>query len=480
MGETLVDRVAEIITRYNMIAPGSRVGVAVSGGADSIVLVRILVRLAPRLRVELVVLHLNHQLRGAESDGDEEFVRALADSLGLPYIVERTQLRPGNLEQVARLARRDFFARARAAQGLDRVALGHTRTDQAETVLFRFLRGSGTAGLAGMRFMTPDGLIRPLLTTSRTEVREWAITERTPWREDSTNGDLRFARNRLRNETIPALAEAFNPNLEGVLAGMADVAQAEEEYWNRSITTIYNRITKRTQLGSFLQIADFDQLHLAERRRLIRHCLAVIRGDLRSIDASHVDAILRVCASSHGHDRVIVPGVDALRSFGTLLLMAPGRLNSDQRHYRVDLEIGVFHELPYGLGSIRINRGNSDEFCANFNSEQYPSIETAILSGGALSGEKSGWSLYVRNWEPGDELQRVGHNGRDKLKVLFQEFRVLLWERRHWPVVVCGEDIIWARRFGCAAGFDAASGCRDALRLTYLEASDIPRFPVSE
>jgi tRNA(Ile)-lysidine synthetase-like protein len=177
---------------------------------------------------------------------------------------------------------------------------------------------------------------------------------------------------------------------------------------------------------------------------------------------------------------VIVPGVDALRSFGTLLLMAPGRFNRDQRHYRVDLEIGVFHELPYGLGSIRINRENSDEFCANFNSEQYPSIETAILSGGALSGEKSGWSLYVRNWEPGDELQRVGHNGRDKLKVLFQEFRVLLWERRHWPVVVCGEDIIWARRFGCAAGFDAASGCRDALRLTYLEVSDIPRFPVSE
>ncbi len=163
--------------------------------------------------------------------------------------------------------------------------------------------------------MTSAGLIRPLLSVSREEVREWAITERIPWREDSSNQDLKFARNRLRNEAIPALAESFNPNLEGVLAGTANVAQAEEDYWDREISTIYGQISKRTQLGSFLQIAELGALHPAVQRRVIRRALVEIRGDLRSIDLHHVDGILDICASAHGHDRVIVPGVDALAFF---------------------------------------------------------------------------------------------------------------------------------------------------------------------
>ena len=462
---------AEIITRYSMTTPGSRIGVAVSGGADSVVLLHILYRLAPVLQAGLVVLHLNHQLRGTESDGDENFVRGLADSLGLPCFAERTQLGSGNLEQEAREARRRFFAKARRDHELARIALGHTRSDQAETVLFRFLRGSGTAGLAGMRFVTEEGLIRPLLEISRNEVRDWAITERIGWREDSTNADPKFARNKLRNEAIPVLTAGFNSNLEGVLAGTAAVAQAEEEYWAYEITTIYERISKRTQLGSFLQIPDLEGLPLAVRRRLIRRMLVDVRGDLRGIDLQHVDAVLGVCSSSHGHDRVIVPGVDVLRSFKTVLFTAPGKLNSEKRHYTLDLKVGEINELPYGLGSIGLCFVNSGaQFCANFKSEEYFPTEIADLDRDALGGGEPVRPLRVRNWEPGDELRRSGHRVPEKLKSLFQEYRVLLWERRHWPVVVCGEDIVWVRRFGCAAEFQAADSSRDRIRLTYREA----------
>ncbi|MDQ2773533.1 MAG: tRNA lysidine(34) synthetase TilS [Acidobacteriota bacterium] len=471
MGETLVERVEEIITRYNMIPPGARLGVAVSGGADSVVLLHILHRFAAQRQIEITVLHLNHQLRGTESDGDEEFVRVLADSLGLPCVTERTDLGAGNLEQVARDARREFFSRMQRELGLERVALGHTRSDQAETVLFRFLRGSGTAGLAGMRFVTAEGLIRPLLAESREEVRQWAITERIPWREDSSNENLKFARNRLRNEAIPSLAESFNPNLEGVLAGTADVAQAEEEYWDREISTVYGRISKRTQLGSFLQISDLHALHPAVLRRLIRRAIAEIRGDLRSIDLQHVDGIRAICASAHGHDRVIVPGVDALRSFGTLLLTIPGRLNSEKRQYRVNLELGTVHELPYRSGVICIDSVKSvAQFCANFKDERHFPLETAEIDGNALVGGELLRPLYVRNWEPGDDLQRPGHHGPQKLKSLFQEYKVLLWERRRWPVVVCGEEIVWVRRFGCAAKFQATADSPNRIQLRYREA----------
>src|SRR5689334_594161 len=144
---TIPERAAEIIIRYNMLPASGRVGVAVSGGADSVALLHIL----RGLRCDLIVLHVNHHLRGEESDGDEAFVRELTQSLGLPILIEHAIPTPGNLEEEARRARRAFFLRCREELALARIALGHTRSDQAETVLFRLLRGSGLTGLAGIR-----------------------------------------------------------------------------------------------------------------------------------------------------------------------------------------------------------------------------------------------------------------------------------------------------------------------------------------
>ncbi len=462
LADNLVDRVGKIIPRYSMLSPGDRVGVAVSGGADSVALLHIL----HRLQINLLILHVNHQLRGSESEGDEAFVRALAGSLGIQVVVEQGPISQGNLEQEARLARRDFFRRCMAAHNLKRVALGHTRSDQAETVLFRLLRGSGLAGLAGMRMVTGEGLIRPLLTTGRGEVRAWALAEGIEWREDSSNMDLAFARNRLRNEAMPALARSFNPNLEGVLARTAELAQDEEDFWFQHVEAIYPKITKRTQLGSFLQISSFEAVHLAVRRRLIRRALVDIRGDLRGIDMEHVDAILSVCSSAHGHDRVIVPGVDALRSFDTLLLARPGELSARTRHYRLALKFDEECELPFQAGFISVSPMPPEgRNCGNFKKEQEFSGEVADLDVEALAA--SGLPLHVRNWEPGDEIRRCGHKGAEKVKSLFQEHRIVLWERRHWPVVVAGDEIVWIRRFGAAARFSASGEVRERIRLVY-------------
>ncbi len=360
-----------------------------------------------------------------------------------------------------------------AERGLKQVALGHTRSDQAETILFRFLRGSGLAGLAGMRMVTAGGLIRPLLTTSREEVRNWARSEGITWREDSSNADAGFARNRLRNEAIPALARDFNPNLEVVLAGIGDVAQAEEDYWFQQIEPLYQQITKRTRLGSFFQMGALQALHPAVQRRLIRRALIDVRGDLRSIDKEHVDAILAICSSAHGHDRVIVPGADAFRSFDTLLLTRPGEWNSERRHYRVPLTFGGEYRLPFDGGIINVTRMNPEpQFCANFKKDQEFPAEVASLEAAALTSAVESNSFYIRNWEPGDELWRPGHRGPEKIKALFQEHRVLLWERRHWPVLIAGDEIAWVRRFGVSAKFVASAESRDAIRLVYRVMKD--------
>ncbi|HSU61922.1 MAG TPA: tRNA lysidine(34) synthetase TilS [Bryobacteraceae bacterium] len=471
MAGTLVDRAAETISRYSMVRPADRVGVAVSGGADSVVLLHIFQRLAAGLQARLVVLHVNHHLRGHESDDDEQFVRSLAESFKLPIQIEHAPIGDGNLEQEARQARRNFFLKAMRQEGLvDSVALGHTRNDQAETVLFRLLRGSGLAGLAGMRFKTKEGLIRPLLNAGREEVRKWAESEGIAWREDSSNADLRFARNRLRHDVMPVVTQHFNPNLESTLSGTAALALAEENYWEEVIEPVYAEITKRTHFGLLMAAGSLIKLHIAVQRRVIRRALFDLRGDLRGLDMSHVEAILALCASEQGHDRVLVPGADALRSFDRLLLAAPGALSAGGRHYRRELSFGQDCELPFQVGSISVNWLNSEaQICANFKEDQELS-EVVDLDGHRIASRERPECLAVRNWEPGDQLHRTGHQGAEKIKSLFQEYRVPLWERRHWPVLVLGSEIIWARQFGCAHHFKRSEESNCVVRLTFRPA----------
>ena len=453
-----------------MALAGDRIGVGVSGGVDSVVLLHLLRSLSEGLQFKLTVLHLNHQLRGLESDAHEEFVRSIARSLELPSVIERTEIdKSGNLEENARVARKEFYRRSMDRCSLRRVALGHTRGDQAETVLFRLLRGCGTTGLAGMRMVTQDHLIRPLLTSTRAEVLNWAAANGVAWREDSSNANLGFSRNRLREQTMPVLARDFNSNLEVGLARTADLAQAEEDYWIQQVEPIFHQIVQQNHFGLIVDIARLAALHVAVQRRVIRRAILEVRGDLRSLDMQHVEAVLGLFSSSQGHDRVIVPGVDALRSFDKLRLTGPGTVKFEDRQYHLALKMGEECQLPFQAGCIALNGEGTPGagICASFKKEQGWAEEVVELNLDALAGGGPSRSLSVRNWEPGDAFRRSGHTGTEKVKALFQEHRVLLWERRHWPVVVCGEEVVWARRFGSAAKFEASADSRHIVRLTY-------------
>jgi tRNA(Ile)-lysidine synthase len=469
---TLIDRVAENINRYSMLSSGDNVGVAVSGGADSVVLLHLLHELSQGLEIKLRVLHVNHHLRGAESEGDEQFVRELAGRLGLPIAVGDGTIGEGNLEQEARLARRSFFLLCRGQYGLNRIALGHTRSDQAETVLYRLFRGSGLAGLAGMRFVTPEGFIRPLLNLSREEVRTWATSRALYWREDSTNTDIQFARNRLRNELIPEIRRHLNGNLEAVLACIADAAQDEEVYWLQQIEPLYDKIAKRTSLGFILNQRDFNELSRAVRRRLVRRVVGELKGDLRGIELDHVNRILDICAAAGGHARVIIPGVDVLRSFDWVLFSRVGRRREDERDYSTEVELGREHFLPAGVGRISVKWVKPDPgVCVKFKEEQGLSWEVWDLDGSVLKRGDAERTLRVRNWRPGDQFHRPGHAKAEKIKSLFQEHQVVLWERRHWPVVEIGGEVVWAKTFGTSARWQPSDMSQPFLRILYCSES---------
>jgi tRNA(Ile)-lysidine synthase len=226
----MLHRIAQLITRHQMLPRSSRVGIAVSGGADSVFLFHVLHELAARWDLQLSVVHIEHGMRGSASIEDAGFVQDLAQRFGLPFHIRSANVPAidDNQEQSARRVRHAFFEELIASGTVDRIATGHTRGDQAETVLYRILRGSGLAGLAGILPVTKEGLVRPLLELDRCEIEAWLRDRNITWREDATNQDRVYARNRLRHEVLPLLRETFNPRLDETLSNMAIVARDEE------------------------------------------------------------------------------------------------------------------------------------------------------------------------------------------------------------------------------------------------------------
>jgi tRNA(Ile)-lysidine synthase len=239
------------------IPAGTRLGLAVSGGADSVALLRIAHRLAPAHGWALQVLHLDHGLRGEDGRADAAFVADLADKLGLPctITVRETEAAASEqklgLEETGRLLRYEWFGSLLTANLLDAVATGHTLDDQAETVLNRLLRGAWSAGLSGIypsvaardlvgaahTPQTRGQILRPLLATRRNALRSWLTEIGQPWREDASNADLHFTRNRIRHELLPVL-RSFNPRVDEQLAQTAELARAEEEYWQAEVARL--------------------------------------------------------------------------------------------------------------------------------------------------------------------------------------------------------------------------------------------------
>jgi tRNA(Ile)-lysidine synthase len=444
----VLERVRRSIIRYNMLPPGSRVAVAVSGGPDSVCLLHMLQDLAPSFNVSLAVAHLNHQLRGAESDEDEKFVARLAERLGLPYHCARVDVAAvdDNLEQAARRARRTFFT----SLGADRIALGHTRDDQAETVLFRLLRGSGLRGLAGIFPVTAGGYIRPLIEVTRAEVEEFLRARRIPSRCDASNLDPRFARNRIRHSLLPQLARDWNPRIGETLAQLATVAQDEERWWRTYIAELSSGILVRRAGGIELSAPALAQLPAAVSRRLIRAAIARVKGDLRRIEFDHVKRILELAAQPEGDGRLRLPGLDIRRSFDWIRI-APPAPRPEFPAARLVIP-GVY---PAGDGaSLHLEVSDAP-----------PSSKDATLKAAELSLRRLPPVLELRGWKPGDHYRPEGQIRDQKIKEMFQAERVPSWLRPSWPIVTSGDTILWARTFGAAAEFAASPEPGPVLRV---------------
>lgn len=300
---SLQERILRLIRRERLVAPGARVLAALSGGADSVALTLLLRELADTAGFVLAgAAHLNHRLR-AEADADEQFCRELADSLALPIDVERVDVgqaaRRGriSLEDAGHRERYAFFERAAARAGAERVATGHHLDDQGETCLMRLVRGAGPDGLAGIR-PRAGRVIRPLLHVSRAELRAWLAGRGQPFREDATNRDRAFTRNRVRHELIPFLEDRFSPSITNVLARTAEIMRADAEWMEAAVDAAAPGVLTLGQGQAALDAAALARQPPAIARRLARRALEHVAGRPAAFDP--VERFLAAAAGPGG------------------------------------------------------------------------------------------------------------------------------------------------------------------------------------
>ncbi|HWD97455.1 MAG TPA: tRNA lysidine(34) synthetase TilS, partial [Bryobacteraceae bacterium] len=348
-------------------------------------------------------------------------------------------------------------------QHCDAVATGHTLDDQAETVLLRFLRGAGTAGLSAVRPVTETRIVRPLLDLRREEIRNWLRSVNLFWHEDCTNDDTGFARNWVRLVIMPQLLERLNPSLPRTLASTADWARGEEDYWSEKLDRLAPKHLKPAGRAVLIPLNPLGELPVAVQRRLLRRAVECVLGSLRSIDFNHIEGIRLMTMAREGSGRVQLPGLDVYRSFDWLRLAPAGMDSQVERDFSAPLAVPGITAVPGRGITLKVELVNAG---AVYNDQV-----------SALDREKCAAALELRNWRPGDRIHPKTSSSAEKIKTLFQEFRVPLWERRNWPVIAQGNTILWTRQFGTDRS--VAPGPESSAVLLIQETGESNRNPAA-
>ena len=535
----LAQKLLEHVRHSELLSPGDRLGIAVSGGADSTALLRLMLDLRAQLGLVLSVVHFNHQLRGAESDADERFVAELAHRHELEFQLGSADTnayaseRQLSLESAARDLRYAYFAQLMTAEtsaegtrdqptssarargpevarhgkprlypALDKVATAHTLDDQAETVLMRVIRGTGLRGLGGIHPRvvvegedsdhTTDGsanVIRPLLTVHRAELEAYLREIGQEWREDSSNCDQHFTRNRVRAQLLPLIEREFNPSITENLSELAEIARGEEDYWENELAgwvgtgiqwvepewarAATGRGSDLVQLrppnpelarrleqpGPLVMNALVDVLWLLSEPRAVQRRIVKAVGDLAGfpLEFRHVEEILEFAhPTAKAGKRLSLPlGWQVERQSHALLFLTPDlrtqeRIPADYA-YPLTLpgramvpEAGIVLEALLIPSGTEFNRYNPDQL-----------LDPALVSK----------QVTVRNWRPGDRFWPAHTRSPKKVKELLQERHVSGEQRKLWPVAISRQEVIWLRGFPVPAALQPKPGAVSALLL---------------
>lgn len=439
------------VARYAMFAPGQTVVVGVSGGPDSTALLHALAARRDDWKLALVAAHFHHGFRGAEADADADYVAELSAQLGVPCRIEwadvpamRRRLHL-SAQEAARNARHAFLRRVAAATGAERIALAHTQDDRLETILLNLLRGTGLEGLSGFPPASLP-LVRPLYDVRRAQVEAYCARHALTPRQDSSNANRDYRRNRIRTELLPYLTAYFNEKADDAILRMADLAAADNAVLEELAREALERAaTRRSAEGVTLDVGSLRALPLALQRRVLRQGVAQVRGHLHDIGQETLERVLEAVARGERR-QISLPaaerGTIRLRCDTAVICIARETAPAEALPWQQELTVPGRAELrPAGrILEARLCRTNAER--------------TSLLAELAATGPKAPPDarpgplfalfrrddihppLLIRSWRPGDRIRPRGLGGSKKLQDLFTDRKVPAAERARVPIVV--------------------------------------------
>jgi tRNA(Ile)-lysidine synthase len=486
-GKRAAQRRSELATRLlhvlrGRVHAGQRVGLAVSGGADSVALLHLLLELRDELGIVLFAVHFNHQLRGNASRTDETFVKELALRHGVPFFVgrenvgARSRQEKANLEDTARRARYAYFRNIAAEEHLDRIAVAHTAEDQAETVLAHILRGTGLAGLRGIH---PEAgvVFRPLLGFRRAELRKYLRERRQRWREDATNRDTKRMRARIRHKLLPLLEKQFSSAAVEHLCELATLAR-EDDAWLESSAELRVFLSAKERKDEWrISVRELTpgvspggpaageesayprRAPEAMAKRIIRALVRKVKPRTGQLNAVHVHAVLRLALQPESGKSIQLPGGVEVRREREDLVFRAAEARSSATGSAKALAVQV--DLSSGTATAELVEHS---YRLRFRVIDWPpeGRETNV-TGAVLDRDTLSVPLVVRNWRAGDSVRLLGHQRSHKLSRLLNEAGVSRWEKASWPVLTSGGKIAWCRGLVVAADFAATPSTRKGV-----------------
>jgi tRNA(Ile)-lysidine synthase len=498
----LESKVLDFIQRYSLISPEEIVVVGVSGGADSVCLLHVLAKCQKELGIKLHIAHLNHQLRGAESEADAEYVSNLAGSRGVPITIDRQDVaayrteRNCSIEEAARELRYAFFARVAREVRANRIAIGHTRDDQVETILIHILRGTGITGLCGLAPCSPMAydsqgtslrakrsnllVIRPLLDITRGETVSYCQEYQLEPRIDSSNLSPSFFRNRLRLHLLPLLRQ-YNPSIDQALLRLADIAKEDSALIEQQASGLWDEVARQENNAIYLDKKLIASLPIALQRHLLRAAVTKLAGDVRDIEASHIEAA-RSLLNKPTSKRISLPhGLICHGGYDELMITKlPSVIASEARQSQIPPcpFPPLSGEFPLKVPGKTVFPGWKviasivRERAASLSSQGALSTNERTYQGNLVAHfdlQKIGTALFVRQRQPGDRFQPLGMNMPKKLYDFMVDAKIPRSWRNHIPIVCSPQQIVWVVGWRIDDRVKTTEASQKILRLEFIK-----------
>ena len=415
----IIKQVKSTINKYCMLIPKDRVVVGVSGGPDSICLLHILYEIKEEFQIELIAAHFNHRLRPGEDEKETEFVKSFVQKLGVPFEYGEAEKdikrEKGSLEENARQLRYEFLEEVRKKYSAQKIALGHNKNDQAETVIMRLLRGSGILGLRGIPPVRDGVIIRPIIDLTRDQILYYLNKKGLSYVLDSSNMDIAFLRNKVRHKLIPYL-QRYQPNIVEILSKTAELLfvensflESEAEKWIKENVSFFENI-------AVLELKDFNKLHLALRQRILRSLINKRLGHTKRISFDHINSILGLIERAIPNSEIHLPyNVVVKKRYGLLII-------DEKRQF----QNYCYHIKNYGRHYLPA----IDSWLLVEKTEEIKEKNCAIVD-----IDKLEFPFIIRNIRAGDRifLQGIGHK---KIKDIFIDMKIPKEIRRLIPILV--------------------------------------------